>query len=105
MSFLIHKYAPHYYRDIFFHKKTYDRLEIMSNDNSIPHVIFHGPPGAGKKTMINIFLKMIYGDTINKLYTTSYNIAGSGNRTKKEIVQNSDHHIVINPTGTNFDRY
>lgn len=105
MPFLVDEFAPHCYEDIFFHKDIYDRLKMMSSDNSIPHVIFHGVPGAGKKTMINIFLKMIYGDSISKLYTTAYSIAGSGNKTKKETVQNSDHHIIINPTSTNFDRY
>jgi replication factor C subunit 3/5 len=105
MPFLVDEYSPNCYEDIFFHSDIYKRLNVMSVDNSIPHVIFHGPPGVGKKTMINIFLKMIYGDNINKLYSTSYNITGSGNRTKKEIIQNSDHHIIINPTGTNFDRY
>lgn len=105
MPFLTDEYTPQTEEDIFFHAEIYDRLKKMSTDNSIPHIIFHGPIGAGKKTMINIFLKMIYGDGISKLYTTSYNIAGSGNKTKKETVQNSAHHIIINPTGTNFDRY
>ncbi len=105
MPLLVDEYAPQKYEDIFFHKEIYDRLKMMSKDNSIPHIIFHGPPGAGKKTMINIFLKMIYGESISNLTTSSYCIAGSGNRTKKESVQNSDHHIIINPTGTNFDRY
>jgi replication factor C subunit 3/5 len=105
LMFLYDEVAPHSYEEIFFHKDIYDRLKLMSKDNSIPHIIFHGMPGCGKKTMINIFLKMIYGDSISKLYTTSYNIAGSGNKTKKETVQNSDHHIIINPTSTNFDRY
>lgn len=105
MPFLVDEYTPKCYDDVFFHKEIYDRLKIMSDDNSIPHVIFHGPPGSGKKTMINIFLRMIYGDGISKLHTTLYNISGSGNKTKKEAVQNSDHHIIINPTSTNFDRY
>lgn len=105
MPFLADEIAPHADKDIFFHRDIYDRLKLMSRDNSIPHIIFHGPYGSGKKTMINIFLKMIYGDSITKLYTSSYNIAGSGNKTKKEMVQNSNHHIIINPTGTNFDRY
>ena len=105
MPFLIDEFAPKCYEDIFFHRDIYNRLKLMSNDNSIPHIIFHGSPGAGKKTMINIFLKMIYGDGINRLYTTLHSISGSGNRTKKEVIQNSDHHIIINPTGTNFDRY
>ncbi|VBB18308.1 replication factor C small subunit [Yasminevirus sp. GU-2018] len=105
MPFLIDEYAPTTYESVFFHKDIYQRLKMMSSDNSIPHVILHGAPGGGKKTMISIFLKMIYGDSIDKLYTTSYNIAGSGNKTKKEIVKNSAHHIIINPTNTNFDRY
>jgi replication factor C subunit 3/5 len=105
MPFLIDEYAPKTCNDIFFHKDIYKRLKIMSNDNSIPHVIFHGAPGSGKKTTISNFLKMIYGEGISKLYTTAYNIAGSGNKTKKEFVQNSAHHIIINPTSTNFDRY
>lgn len=105
MPFLIDEYTPTSYESAFFHKDIYARLKMMSTDNSIPHVILHGAPGGGKKTMISLFLKMIYGDSIEKLYTTSYNIPGSGNKTKKEVVQNSAHHIIINPTNTNFDRY
>jgi len=105
MPLLINEFEPKTIDDVFFHRDIYEMLEKMSSDGSIPHVIIHGPIGSGKKTMINIFLKMIYGNNIDRLYTTSYNIAGSGNRPKKEIVQNSDHHIIINPTGTNFDRY
>lgn len=105
MPFLVDEFAPQNCDDVFFHHGIYERLKKMSEDNSIPHVIFHGAPGAGKKTMINIFLKMIYGESISKLYTTAHNIAGSGNKKKKEMIQNSDHHIIINPTSTNFDRY
>src|SRR5579872_3093481 len=105
MPFLIDEFTPKTYEDVFFHKEIYQRLKMMSIDNSIPHIIFHGPPGSGKKTMMSIFLKMIYGDEITKLYSTAYDIPGSGNKTKKEFVQNSDHHIIINPTSTNFDRY
>lgn len=105
MPFLIDDVTPKDYEDIFFHRDIYIRLKLMSIDNSIPHIIFHGPTGSGKKTMINIFLKMIYGDSINSLRSTLHCISGSGNRMKKEVVRNSDHHIIINPTGTNFDRY
>lgn len=105
MPFLVDEIAPNNEDEVFFHKDIYAKLKMMSTDNSIPHIIFHGCPGAGKKTMINIFLKMIYGNSISELFTTAYSITGSGNKTKKETVQYSDHHIIINPTGTNFDRY
>lgn len=105
MPLLIDEFAPQKYEDVFFHKDIYDMLHKMSQDNSIPHVIFHGATGCGKRTMTRVFLNMLYGDSISKLYTTEYNITSSGNKTKKEYVQNSAHHIIINPTGTNFDRY
>lgn len=105
MPFLIDEYTPTSLDDVFFHTKLYDRLYKMSQDNSIPHVILHGPLGSGKRTMTKIFLRMIYGNSIDNLYTTPYNIAGSGNKIKKETIKNSDNHIIINPTGTNFDRY
>lgn len=105
MALLINEFTPKNIDEIFFHKGIYDMLEKMSHDDTIPHIIFHGPPGSGKKVMINIFLKMIYNDQINNLFVTHYNIPGSGNKVKKELVYNSKYHIVINPTGTNFDRY
>lgn len=105
MPFLIDEYTPQKYEDVFFHKDIYDRLKCMSHDNSIPHIIFYGPPGAGKKTMTAIFLHMIYGDTVNKLYNIKYDITGSGNKIKEEIIKSSKHHIIINPSDTNFDRY
>jgi replication factor C subunit 3/5 len=105
MPLLVHSTAPKRIEDIIFHKEIYERLQIMSKDNEIPHIIFHGTDGSGKKTMINIFLRMIYGDNIDNLKTAVYNIMGSGNKLRKETFLHSDNHIIINPSGTNFDRY
>ena len=105
MPLLIDEFTPQCVEDIFFHKDIFTRLKKMSCDESIPHIIFHGAPGSGKRTMMALFLQMIYGDTVTKLYSTAYNIPGSGKKTKKEFVQNSSRHIIINPTGTNFDKY
>uniref|UniRef100_A0A6C0BWW7 Replication factor C small subunit n=1 Tax=viral metagenome TaxID=1070528 RepID=A0A6C0BWW7_9ZZZZ len=42
-------------------KKTLDRfLEI----NKIPNIIFHGPTGGGKRTLVNKFIKDIYGNNV-----------------------------------------
>jgi len=105
MSLLIHNSSPKTIDDIVFHKDIYERLRIMSKDNEIPHIIFHGSNGSGKKTMINIFLRMIYGDSVDNLKSIDYNIMGSGNKLRKETFLQSDNHIIINPSGTNFDRY
>jgi DNA polymerase III delta prime subunit len=105
MGFLIDDCAPDNVDDIFFHKNIYKRLKKMSKENSIPHIIFHGERGAGKKTMVDIFLDMIYKGESKKITTNRYKIPGSGSKVKEEMIESSRHHIVIRPTGTNFDRY
>ena len=46
------------------HKEIYELLERMSKDESIPHIIFHGVKGTGKKTMIKIFLEMLFDKSV-----------------------------------------
>ena len=103
-GFLVDRCAPKTVNDVFFHKEIYERLKVMSRD-SIPHIIFHGEPGSGKKTMVNIFLDMIYKGESRITSSNKYKIPGSGSKIKEEIIEGSRHHIVIKPTGTNFDRY
>src|SRR3990167_878267 len=80
-------------------------LKIMSADDSIPHVIFYGPEGSGKKTIINLFLEMIYDKDVHKLEDCIYKVAGSGNKITEVIVKQSNYHIIIEPNNNNFDRY
>jgi replication factor C subunit 3/5 len=54
--FLIDKYRPMTKETIFFHKELIELLECMSKDEAIPHIIFYGPDGSGKKTTIRFFL-------------------------------------------------
>ena len=56
--FYVDKYIPKSIDTTFFHKKIYELLEIMANDDSVPHILFHGPHGCGKKTMVNIFMNL-----------------------------------------------
>ena len=89
----------------FFHKDIFKKLEKISKDDSLPHIIFYGNPGTGKKTLINIFLEMIFDDSIYKLDDSKYTIMSSGNNESEVIIKQSDHHIIIEPNNTNFDRY
>jgi len=105
MPFLFDECKPREYDDVWFHRPIYDRLKQMSNDKSIPHIIIHGCKGSGKKTMMQIFLKMLYGKDVNKTQKILYNVCSSGNKIKQEEIQQSLHHIVIEPTNTNYDKY
>jgi replication factor C subunit 3/5 len=103
--FLVDEYRPTDKDESHFHKKILDMLEIMSKDEAIPHIIFYGPEGGGKKTMINIFLRMLFGPYVHNTKEVSYNIIGSGGKKTEEKLKQSNYHIIINPKNNNYDRY
>lgn len=88
-----------------FHIKDLEKLKVMSEDESIPHIIFCGPQGCGKKSVIGAFLEMIYNKEVRNLQSRTYTVVGSGNSVHEVVVQQSNYHIVIEPNSNNFDRY
>lgn len=103
--FFVDKYAPKSIDEIFFHKKELDILKKMSLDDSIPHIIFYGSEGTGKKTLIKLFLEMLYDKQVNKVNDTIYMVTGSGNSKNEVTIKQSNYHIIIEPNNNNFDRY
>jgi replication factor C subunit 3/5 len=89
----------------FFHKGIFRKLKKISEDDGMPHIIFYGNPGSGKKTLINLFLEMIFDKSIYKLDNSKYVVVSSGNIENEVIVKQSDNHIIIEPNNNNFDRY
>jgi len=89
----------------YFHKEIFKNLKKISDDDSLPHIIFYGNPGSGKKTMINLFLEMIFDKSIYKLDNSKYIVLSSGNIENEVIVKQSDYHLIIEPNNNNFDRY
>jgi len=89
----------------FFHKDILHQLKTISCDDCLPHIIFYGNPGSGKKTLINLFLEQIFDKSIYNLDDSKYNVISSGNIENEVIVKQSDHHIIIEPGNNNFDRY
>jgi len=103
--FLIDKYRPTDVKQVFFHKKLLELLKNMSSDSAIPHIIFYGSHGVGKKTIINLFLQMLFDETVHKTKLVEYQINGSGNKITPEKIKQSNYHIVIDPKNNNSDRY
>lgn len=101
----INKYTPQCVDDSLFHKDKLDLLDKMSKDNSVPHIIFYGPSGSGKKTIIKLFLEMLYGKDVHNINDTIYKVSGSGNVVTDVIIKQSNYHIEIEPNNNNFDRY
>ncbi len=44
-----------------------NKLDYFLHSKKIPHIIFHGPSGTGKRTIVNQFLSNIYGNDKPKM--------------------------------------
>lgn len=103
--FLIDKYTPKNLDEFIFHKDKINLLKEMSKDDSIPHMIFCGPNGSGKRTIINCFMEMIYDKEVHKISHLIYKIPGSANNITEVSIKQSNYHIIIEPNNNNFDKY
>ena len=52
------------------HKNTFDKLDYFIENDKIPHIIFHGEYGSGKRTILNKFINKIYHN--NNSYIQQY---------------------------------
>lgn len=103
---LLHdKYQLKKYSDACFHQNIIKQLQCISSDNAIPNIIFYGCSGSGKHSLINLFLKYIYNDSIFSLENYTYEIPGSGTNTMDILIKQSPYHLIIQPYNNNFDKY
>ena len=65
------------------HTHLKKKLKMMINNKKIPHIIFHGPSGSGKRQLLEDFILDIYNNDKQKIkrYTMYVNCAhGKGIR-------------------------
>lgn len=53
----------------FISKAIQDKLDYFLENNKIPHIIFHGSSGTGKKTIVHHFINKIYNNDKHKIKT------------------------------------
>jgi replication factor C subunit 3/5 len=100
------KYAPKHSYNMFFHLDILNELEIISKKDNIPHMIFYGQPESGRRTLITKFLENVFDPSINKLTTDEFSVVSTGTSSKTIIqLKQSNYHVIIEPTGTNFDKH
>lgn len=51
------------------HENIYKKLDFFYETNKIPHIIFHGSSGSGKRTIVDTFLNKIYQNDHKKIKT------------------------------------
>lgn len=102
---LINKYKPKTIDECVFHEDIRILIKNMCTNNEVPHLIFYGPKGVGKKTLIEVLLRELYKSNMDQIYYQTYNVTGSGNKIIPIDVRQSNCHMIIEPTNTNFDKY
>lgn len=59
------KYRPKDLVDICSHNRIVSTLDNLMDCNRLPHLLFYGPPGSGKTSVILCCAKKLYGDLIS----------------------------------------
>ena len=71
----------------------------------MPNLLVYGPNGSGKKTLINLLLEDIYDIKVHDTTKVTYQISGYGNSVGEVELDQSNYHIIIEPTNTGLDKY
>ncbi|BDA48130.1 Replication factor C subunit 3 [Coccomyxa sp. Obi] len=105
----VDKYRPRKLDDLIIHQDLGDSLKKLVSTGDCPHLLFYGPPGAGKKTLITGLLREIYGAPVEKIKveTKPWKIELPSRNIEIELTTvQSNYHVEMNPSDVgNQDRY
>jgi len=102
----IDKYRPRTLADLTFHPNVNELLKQMASKNDIPHILFTGPSGSGKKTRVAALLKEIFGRgtsnvrTEKRIVGASQEGSSSSSSSSKGVeitVVASNYHVELTP--------
>lgn len=117
--FLLDKYQINDPWDVLYNKDIYKKLLKLDNLSSwynkfleedksfdnLPNILFHGKHGCGKKSIVKLFLKRLYGKNNVKKLNVKYIIKGYGSNNLEVNISQSLYHIEVHPNGSGLDKY
>ncbi|KAL1934285.1 hypothetical protein VTP01DRAFT_6467 [Rhizomucor pusillus] len=98
MSLWADKYKPTTLDQLTYHPGLTKQLKQLAASDNVPHMLFYGPSGAGKKTRIAAALREIYGPGVEKLKIDQRQFVTSTNRKLVFTVISSNYHLELNPS-------
>ncbi|KAL5720600.1 Subunit of heteropentameric Replication factor C (RF-C) [Ranunculus cassubicifolius] len=105
----VDKYRPKSLDKMIVHEDVAQNLKKLVTEQDCPHLLFYGPSGAGKKTLIMAVLRQMYGAGVEKvkLENKTWKVdAGSRTLDLELTTLSSTHHVEMNPSDAGFqDRY
>ncbi|EDQ86965.1 uncharacterized protein MONBRDRAFT_38211 [Monosiga brevicollis MX1] len=101
----VDKHRPKSLDQLDFHANLSQHLKMLSASGDVPHMLFHGPSGAGKKTRCMAFLRELYGPSADRLKIDHQVIKPTPSKTVEISTLSSNFHIEINPSDVGIDDY
>ncbi|XGW25637.1 hypothetical protein V3C99_006778 [Haemonchus contortus] len=97
MSLWVDRYRPKKLSELSYHlEQACDLAELVKSDD-FPHLLVHGPSGAGKRTRIHCILRELYGAGVERLHLDKKSLVTPSNRKIEIDTVSSNYHIEINP--------
>lgn len=99
------KQRPKTLRDLDFHPDLTNRLQKIAQTTDLPHLLFYGPSGAGKKTRIFCLLREIFGPGVERMRVERKSFKATSAKTVEITALGSNYHLEMNPSDVGmYDR-
>ncbi|CAI2351485.1 unnamed protein product [Caenorhabditis sp. 36 PRJEB53466] len=107
MALWVDKYRPKQLlgkEGVTYHLEQANHLKLLT-DNCMPHLLFCGPSGAGKKTRIKCLLRELYGVGVDKTQLVMKAFTTQSNRKLEIQTVTSNYHVEMTPSDVGiYDR-
>lgn len=97
----VEKYRPLTIQDAKqIHTETYEMISQLAQSDDFPHILFYGPSGAGKRTLIKCLLQELYkNNSVHKIKSEHKEFKANNSSTVAEcVVFSSNYHIEVTPS-------
>ncbi|XP_009615627.1 replication factor C subunit 3 [Nicotiana tomentosiformis] len=105
----VDKYRPKTLDKVIVHQDVAQNLQKLVSEGDCPHLLFYGPSGSGKKTLIMALLRQIFGPSADKVKVENkiWKVdAGTRTIDVELTTLSSTHHVELSPSDAGFqDRY
>ena len=106
MSLWVDKHRPTTLDKLTVHGNVTKKLEGLAASDELPHLLFYGPNGAGKKTRVMALMREVFGPGVGRVKLEHRTIKVSPSKSVEISTLGSNYHIECNPSDAgNNDRF
>lgn len=98
----VDKYRPHTLDEVDLYPELTSTLRHLAASQDIPHLLFYGPSGSGRKTRAMALLHDVYGPSVYSLHLEHKSISVSDSKVVDMPLLTSPHHLDINPSDAGY---